>query len=116
VQAAATSFKNFKDVTGDQDSICRKTIQAIADKSYLVMRNEHIVDHRRLFRRVQIDLGTTESANEPTDQRIKNFAQGHDQQLAALYFHFGRYLLIAGSRPGTQPANLQGVWNDRLAR
>ena len=72
----------------------------------------HIAEHQKLFRRVHLTLDTDEPLNLPTDERIKNFANGNDPQLAALYFQFARYLLICSSRPGTQPANLQGIWND----
>jgi alpha-L-fucosidase 2 len=71
-------------------------------------------EHQRLFRRVILDIGITESANLPTDQRPARFLEGADPQLAALYFQYGRYLLISSSRPGTQPANLQGLWNDLM--
>ena len=63
---------------------------------------------------MSLDLGTTAAAKLPTDERIRNFATANDPQLAALYFQFGRYLLISSSRPGTQPANLQGLWNDQM--
>ena len=112
--AAATSFKNFRDVSGDPTKICRETLQAVAGREYLSLRKQHVADHRRLFRRVKIDLGTAEAAKQPTDRRITSFAERNDPALAALYFQFGRYCLIAGSRPGSQPANLQGIWNDKL--
>ncbi|HUV64724.1 MAG TPA: hypothetical protein VMW24_12560, partial [Sedimentisphaerales bacterium] len=67
-----------------------------------------------LFRRVTLDLGTTDQAQLPTDRRIREFAENNDPQLVELYFQYGRYLLIASSRPGAQPANLQGIWNDNL--
>src|SRR5262249_36469209 len=78
------------------------------------LRAAHVADHRRLFRRVALDLGTTAAADLPTDERLKAAARQDDPQLAALYFQFGRYLLIASSRPGGQPANLQGLWNDQM--
>jgi alpha-L-fucosidase 2 len=68
-----------------------------------------------LFRRVQLDIGTTDAASLPTDRRLTRFLEGSDPQLAALYFQYGRYLLISSSRSGTQPANLQGIWNDLMA-
>ncbi len=114
ILAAATSFKNFRDVSGNPATACRRTIIAAARKSYNNLRRAHIADHRRLFRRVEFDLGTTEAIKQPTDQRIENFAKQDDPQLVALYFQFGRYLLIASSRPGSQPANLQGIWNDKI--
>jgi alpha-L-fucosidase 2 len=114
VLAAATSFKNFKDVGADPKQRCDDAIKSLRARSYEVLRKEHVDDHRRLFRRVEFDLGTTEAIKQPTNQRIENFAQQDDPQLVALYFQFGRYLLIASSRPGSQPANLQGIWNDQL--
>ncbi len=70
----------------------------------------HTADHQSLFRRVHIDLGA--HSPKPTDQRIAGFKDGGDPGLAALYFQYARYLTIAGSRPGTQPLNLQGIWNN----
>jgi alpha-L-fucosidase 2 len=109
---AATSYKSFKDVTGDPDAVTRKHVNDAIKKSYDTLRKDHIAEHQRLFSRVKLDLGTTDTANRPTDERIKKFASANDPQLAALYFQFGRYLLICCSRPGGQPANLQGLWND----
>ncbi|WP_234316254.1 glycosyl hydrolase family 95 catalytic domain-containing protein, partial [Streptomyces alboviridis] len=64
---------------------------------------------------MSIDLGRTAAADQPTDVRIAQHAQVNDPQFSALLFQFGRYLLISSSRPGTQPANLQGIWNDQMA-
>jgi len=111
---AATSFKNFRDISADPASRCEAAMKAIAGKSFDAMRKAHVEDHMALFRRVSLDLGTTDAANRPTDQRLKSVSQEDDPQLAALYFQFGRYLLIASSRPGCQPANLQGIWNDQM--
>ena len=110
--AAATSFKNYHDVSGDPAQICTKTIKSAARVPWDVMRSENIADHRKLFRRVSLDLGTTDAAKLPTDERIANFATGDDPQFVSLLFQYGRYLLISSSRPGTQTANLQGIWND----
>jgi len=71
-----------------------------------------VQDYQSLFRRVTIDLGTGENALLPTDERVRQFGTGNDSSLAGLFYQFGRYLLISSSRPGTQPANLQGLWND----
>ncbi|UCC97715.1 MAG: glycoside hydrolase family 95 protein [Phycisphaerales bacterium] len=114
VLAAATSFRNFRDVTGDPAEICRRVVGAVAHKSYGSLRKAHVADHRRLFRRAALELGTSEAAEQPMDRRIENFATQNDPGLMELYFQFGRYLLIASSRPGAQPANLQGIWNDQL--
>jgi alpha-L-fucosidase 2 len=112
---AATSFKNYADISGDPTAIAKTRIQAASTKTFGDLRAAHIAEHRRLFRRVHFDLGTTAAAREPTDERLRAFANGSDDpQLAALYYQFGRYLLIASSRPGDQPANLQGIWNDNI--
>ena len=83
--------------------------------SYESLRKVHMEDHQRLFRRVSFSLPSAQSSkNLPTDQRVKNFAAAPDPALLALYFNYGRYLLMGSSRPGTQPANLQGIWNSDL--
>ncbi len=87
---------------------------AAPKKSYAQLRTEHIADYQRLYRRVALDLGGSRFFL-PTDERLKRVSDGHaDPQLMALYFQFGRYLLIASSRPGTMAATLQGIWNDKL--
>ena len=112
--ALATSYKSFDDVSGDPGEIVKGQIAAAMHKSFDELRAAHIKDHERLFRRVSLDLGTSGAMKLPTDERIQNFHNGDDPQLAALYFQFGRYLLISCSRPGGQPANLQGLWNDSM--
>lgn len=112
--AAATSYKSFKDVTGDSEALTKDTIAAASEKSLDTLRADHVAEHRRLFRRVTLDLGTTAAAERPTDERIRKSMASDDPQLAALYFQFGRYLLISSSRPGSQPANLQGIWNESM--
>jgi alpha-L-fucosidase 2 len=112
--AAATSYRRFDDVSGDPESSVRKRLAAAAKKSFARLRRTHLADYQTLFRRVTIDLGQTEAMSLPTDVRIQRFAEGNDPQLAALYYQFGRYLLISCSRPGGQPATLQGLWNASL--
>ena len=111
---AATSFVRFDDVSGDPETISRGQLSAALGKSFDVLRKDHLAEHRRLFRRVQLDLGRTVAADLPTDERIEHFAHGQDPALVTLYHQYGRYLLISSSRPGTQPANLQGIWNDLM--
>ncbi|WP_028916160.1 glycoside hydrolase family 95 protein [Pseudoxanthomonas sp. J35] len=114
---AATGFRRYDDIGGDPEAITRARLDAAARKSWDALLDAHVAEHRRLFRRVRIDLGQSppEIAALPTDARVARFAQGGDPALAALYHQFGRYLLICSSRPGTQPANLQGIWNDLLS-
>ncbi|MEO6995741.1 MAG: glycoside hydrolase family 95 protein, partial [Lacunisphaera sp.] len=114
VIAIATSFRHYNDVSGDPDALNRATLKAVESKTYDQLFAAHVAEHQRLFRRVSLDLGRTPAADLPTDERIRNFTTGNDPALAALYFQYGRYLLISSSRPGTQPANLQGIWNDSL--
>ncbi len=113
--AAATSHKNYHDMSGDPAKAVEAHLAEAVGKGYDAVRADHEADHERLFRRVEIDLGRTDAAEQSTDRRIKSIAESDDPQLAALYFQYGRYLLIASSRPGSQPANLQGIWNDQLS-
>ncbi|NLG52221.1 MAG: glycoside hydrolase family 95 protein [Chloroflexi bacterium] len=110
---AATSYRDYQHIDGDPAAICEQQMGAARIKTYDALRAAHVADHRRYFGRVSLDLGHTEAEQLPTDERLEALAQGGtDPQLAALYFQFGRYLLLASSRPGTQPANLQGIWNE----
>jgi alpha-L-fucosidase 2 len=111
VFAAATSFVDYQNVSADPEARVNAYLDAIREKPYEKIRQDHIKEHQRLFRRLSIDLGTTAAANLPTDERIKSFSTQSDPQLAALYYQFGRYLMISSSRPGNTPSNLQGKWN-----
>jgi alpha-L-fucosidase 2 len=111
VLAAATSFKG-----GDPAATVERQLGAAA-KGYARLRADHVADHQRLFRRVDLRLGGRQdpSAALATDERLERVKKGErDLGLDALYFQYGRYLLIASSRPGSLPANLQGLWNDSL--
>jgi alpha-L-fucosidase 2 len=112
ILTGATNFKNYRDVSADPAQRNAATLAAIGKRSYETLRAEHIRDHQALFRRVSLDLGTTPAAELPTDERIAAFATGNDPALVALLFQYGRYLMLGSSRPGGQPANLQGIWND----
>ena len=111
---AATNFVSYKDLSGDPSANARVRMASASRKDFQQLLDSHLRDHRALFQRVTIDLGRTGDAALPTDQRLRKFATGNDPDLAALVFQYGRYLLIASSRPGGQPANLQGIWNDSL--
>jgi alpha-L-fucosidase 2 len=112
---AATNFKNFRDITANPAERCTALSKNAAAKSWDDALKAHTADHQALFRRVSLDLGRTPAADKPTDERIKGFATGNDPHLATLVFQYGRYLLIGSSRAGGQPANLQGIWNDRMS-
>ena len=109
--AAATNFVNYKDVSADPDARVGSALEAAAGKTFQALRDAHLAEHRRLFRRVSFRLPRTGDSALPTDERLKRFDGTNDPDLAALVFQFGRYLLVSSSRPGTQPANLQGIWN-----
>jgi alpha-L-fucosidase 2 len=111
---AASSVRNYRDNRADPAERCVSRLMALGEKPFATLRADHVADHQRLFRRVTLDLGRTDAAGLPTDERLRQVAQRDDPSFAALYFQFGRYLLIASSRPGCQPANLQGIWNDQL--
>lgn len=115
--AMATNFVSYNDLSGNALARAESAMQrALArfrgsTSAYAERRSAHREFHSRYFNRVDLDLGRNQFALEPTDQRIRKFSTRHDPALVALYFQFGRYLLIASSQPGTQPANLQGIWN-----
>ena len=113
--AAATNYINRQDTSADPYERCQNYLNAIEAKSFASIRAEHIADHQSLFRRVDLDLGSTDAENLPTDERLAAVKDGaEDPGLATLYFQYGRYLLMGSSRPGCFPANLQGVWNEHM--
>ncbi|MEO5998507.1 MAG: glycoside hydrolase family 95 protein [Chitinophagaceae bacterium] len=111
---AATNFINYKDVSGDYHKKVEKYLNDIERKSYDNIRDAAVKDYKSLFDRVSLTLSSTKNSFLPTDERVKSFATESDPQLASLCYQFGRYLLISSSRPGTQPANLQGIWNNNM--
>lgn len=110
--AMATSYRRYDDVSGDPTRLTSDQIARASTRSFDAIAADATAEHRRLFRRVTLDLGRTSAAQRPTDERIRLSQSSDDPALAALYFQYGRYLLICSSRPGSQPANLQGIWND----
>jgi len=110
--AANTTF-------GGQDpgALCAEQVDAAGRKPFAQLRRAHVTDHRALFGRVALDLGGRDAVRRPTDRRLASLHAGaEDPHLAALFFQYGRYLLIAGSRENSPlPTNLQGIWNDNLA-
>jgi alpha-L-fucosidase 2 len=102
---------------GDPEALNAAQLEAAANKSYSELRRAHVDDHQRLFRRVDIDLGSAGADSQPTDKRLAAVrAGGYDPELISLFFQYGRYLQIAGSRANSPlPTNLQGIWNDNRA-
>lgn len=110
ILAAATDFRGLNPEERVQDTLGRA-----AGRPFDSLLADHLREHRDLFRRVSLDLGGKEARLRPTDARLEALKKGgEDPDLFVLYFQFGRYLLISSSRPGTLPANLQGLWNRHL--
>ena len=118
IVAAATSYRG-----NDHRASVERALSAAGPTPYDTLKSEHVADHQKLFRRVALQLGNDEDTKAgrvdlgsmATDERLERVKAGAtDLGLEALYFQFGRYLLIASSRPGGLPANLQGLWNDSM--
>lgn len=135
---AGTNYKNYKDVTANPVTVCTTALKTIAGKTYEQIKDAHIKEYQKYFNTFSIKLDNQSESSKvsptgpkdsglfrrgdlerawalPTDQRIEKFASSNDPSFVALYLQYGRYLLISSSRPGTRPANLQGIWNDLLA-
>ncbi len=110
----ATNFKNFHDISGDENAKAQSDLRKVLPKSFATILKTHISAYQKYFNRVKLDLGATDSANLSTDIRLRNFHSTNDPALVTLYYQFGRYLLISSSQPGGQPATLQGIWNHEL--
>lgn len=106
-----TNFLNYRDVNGDPEQRARAEIEAARKRTYNDLRTAHVADHRRLQDRMSMDLGKAKTLDLPTDERIRRFRESNDPQMVSLVFQFARYLMMGCSRPGTQAANLQGIWN-----
>ncbi len=114
VVSIATNFRSYNDLSADAGERAAASLAIASSRDYNLMLDDHIKDYQSYFRRVELDLGVTDSVYNTTETRLRDFSSGYDPQLVTLYFQFGRYLLISSSRPGGQPANLQGIWNDQL--
>ncbi len=110
-----TNFKNYKDLSIDPERKATRIFEKAKGISYAKALEKHVRKYQQFFNRVKLDLGSNAQAKKTTDVRIREFATNFDPQLVALYFQFGRYLLISSSQPGGQPANLQGIWNAKLS-
>jgi len=111
----ASSYNSYKDVAGDPAEKCAAILEATKKFNYESLKRRHLEDYQSLFKRVSIDLGCNQEMLQlDTDERVRRFSDGNDPHLAALFFQYGRYLLISSSRPGSQAANLQGLWNEEM--
>ena len=110
----ATNFVNYADISGNETQKANDYLQKAISKPIELLQNNHIKSYQQLYQRVKLDLGSSPETLKPTNVRVKEFAKTLDPNLVAMYYQFGRYLLIASSQPGGQPANLQGLWNSEL--
>ncbi len=112
---AGTNFKTYTDVSAEPATPCINALHGTAASSYEKIKAAHIKEYQQYFNRFSVNFGSNENEKLPVDERVEKFAATGDPSLMALYMQYGRYLLIASSRPGTQPANLQGIWNNLLS-
>ena len=110
----ATNFKNYQDISGDEIAKSKDYLAKAEVKDFETIKKAHVDYYQKFFNRVSFSLGSNDLVKKPTNERIRDFSKQFDPQLAALYFQFGRYLLISSSQAGGQPANLQGIWNDMV--
>ena len=112
---AATNFVNYQDISGDPILKNDQKITALKDKTYSQLLDDHIRRYQAQYNRVSLKIASqTSSSSLPTDERLVAFADSNDPDMVSLMMQYGRYLLISASQPGGQPANLQGVWNNKL--
>ncbi|MBK1878335.1 glycoside hydrolase family 95 protein [Pelagicoccus mobilis] len=114
--AASTSYVDWKDVSASPSELNAEVLERAEKKPFAELKARHVEDYKSLFDRVTLDITAKDPrlSDRNTDARIATFSDDQDPQMAAMYFNFARYLLISCSRPGTQPANLQGLWNDKI--
>ena len=113
--AIATNYRNYRDLTGDPSAKCRAALSAALKVPYDRAKAAHSAFYRAQDGRCTLSLGEDRFPDRPTDERIRDFAKTDDPYLPAMLFRYGRYMLISGSQPGTQPLNLQGIWNPHMA-
>ena len=115
ILTAATSFVNYKDISGDPAARCEKVLEEIKGKDFKTLMSTHLDDFVGLMSRVHLNIGDPLMNERPTDERIADIKKGlPDPDLLAKIFQFGRYILVSSSRAGSEPANLQARWNQDL--
>lgn len=112
--SAATNFLSYDKVGGNAGRKARKMLDAAMKVPYSEALASHVDYYKKQFDRVELDLEDGPNSALETVERVRRFSEGKDASLAVLMFQYGRYLLISSSQPGSQPANLQGKWNDKL--
>ena len=112
---AATNYVNYQDISGDPKQKNDQKTAALKDKTYTQLLSDHIRRYQEQYNRVSLKIASQDSSSSlPTDKRLVAFADSNDPDMVSLMMQYGRYLLISSSQPGGQPANLQGVWNDKI--
>jgi alpha-L-fucosidase 2 len=115
ILTSATSFVNYNDISGDPAAACEKMLAQVDGKGYKELKNTHLKDFSALMGRVHLNIGDPMMNERPTDARLADLKKGlSDPELVSKIFQFGRYILAASSREGSQPANLQARWNGDL--
>ncbi|HRE06402.1 MAG TPA: glycoside hydrolase family 95 protein, partial [Opitutaceae bacterium] len=115
ILAGATNYVNWNDLTADPDARCADYLRGATARSFGTLRDRHLADYQPLFRACRLDLGRTPEANDDTTTRMDRIRAGAaDPHYTAQYFQYGRYLLIADSRPGTMAFNNHNIWLDDL--
>lgn len=110
----ATNFINYNDISGNERELVKSYLDKAFIKDYDKMKTAHVAAYQKYFKRVELDLGVSAAAKLPTNERLSNFRNVSDPSFVALYYQYGRYLLISSSQPGGQPSNLQGIWNKSM--
>lgn len=112
--SAATNFVNYNDVSGDASAKNEQYLKAAETMPFATLHKRHVTLYKSQYDRVKLSLPSTDNQSLPTVQRLDKFYGSQDMGMVALLFNYGRYLLISSSQKGGQPANLQGVWNDKM--
>lgn len=110
----ATNFNDYTDISGDEAARAKEYLRNACVKLYSDAKDRHVEFYQKQIGASALDLGLDMFPDVPTDMRIERFRDTHDNHLVANYYKFGRYLLVCSSQPGGQPANLQGIWNDKM--
>ena len=111
--SAATNYVNYKDVSGKASAKSLSYLKSAREHDYAELLNRHLESYQQQYNRVHLYLPSTTNSSLPTNQRLNKFSSSSDWGMVALLFNYGRYLLISSSQKGSQPANLQGLWNDK---
>lgn len=110
----ATNFRNYHSLDVNEMEKAKSYLLKSINNSFDEIAKLHSAAYQKYFNRVKLNLGEKDESKLPTNERLKNFNTTNDPQLVTLYYQYGRYLLISSSQPGSQPANLQGIWNNRV--